>query len=230
MFPAILSRSFWKIACAQSTNTASSEHLNERVWTKDVSKRKSEMASIYHLPIPKHRFQKHSEYVVNLDKVLFECIPYMDTGTTILTSLVDLLSDSYTHKGRRGWKSPKDIWSLCGCRNSTISTIHGCRPILVIIFDLVPTGFRPLVKVNFCPLWDVKQCTNMPRNGKSDWGRWSSESKTVSRVFDPEGRNSVSDSVPINRVSQSSLVLTCFANETRERSSKGGARACLPLS
>ena len=183
MFPAILSRSFWKIACAQSTNTASSEHLNERVWTKDVSKRKSEMASIYHLPIPKHRFQKHSEYVVNLDKVLFECIPYMDTGTTILTSLVDLLSDSHTHKGRRGWKSPKDIWSLCGCRNSTISTIHGCRPILVIIFDLVPTGIRSLVKVNFCPVWDVKQCANMPRNRKSDWGRWSSESKTVPRVL-----------------------------------------------
>ena len=56
------------------------------------------MASIYHLPIPKHRFQKHSEYVVNLDKVLFECTPYMDTGTTILTSLVDLLSDSHTQR------------------------------------------------------------------------------------------------------------------------------------
>ena len=189
------------------------------------------MASIYHLSIPKRRFQKHSEYVVNLDKILVECVPYIDTGTTILTSLLDLLSDSHTHtKHAVVGRVHNDICLLCGCRNSTISTIHGCRPILVIIFDLVPTGFRLLVKVKFCPLWDVKQCTNMPRNGKSDWGRWSSESKTVSRVFDPEGRNSVSDSVPINRVSQSSLVLTCFANETRERSSKGGARACLPLS
>ena len=91
MFPAILSRSFWKIACAQSPNTASSEHLNERVWTKDVSKRKSEMASIYHLPIPKHRFQKHSEYVVNLDKVSFRMHPIHGYG--------------YHHSDFSGWSA-----------------------------------------------------------------------------------------------------------------------------
>jgi len=61
------------------------------------------MASIYHLSIPKRRFQKHSEYVVNLDKILVECVPYIDTGTTILTSLLDLLSDSHTHTPSMPW-------------------------------------------------------------------------------------------------------------------------------
>jgi hypothetical protein len=56
------------------------------------------MVSICHQPIPKHGFHQHSEYVVNLDNVLVERVPYIDTGTTTLTSLVGLLSDNRTQR------------------------------------------------------------------------------------------------------------------------------------
>ena len=186
MFPAILSRSrsFWKIACAQSPNTASSEHLNERVWTKDVSKKESPRW----LPFITCQFQSTGfksilntlwisiKFSLNAPHTWIRVPPFW------LLWLICFQTVTHT-KGAVVGRVHNDIWSLCGCRNSTISSIHGCRPILVIIFDLVPTGIRSLVKVNFCPVWDVKQCANMPRNRKSDWGRWSSESKTVPRVL-----------------------------------------------